>query len=178
MRRQSIARSFVALPLAFALLLGACGDGPTQAPTPTPTPASDRSDVEPVGLPVLGPAVQQLTFVGIVEGTLEDADASCAWFHGSSPEKGRLQVLLQGFFGGARHSLRIVVNGYTGPGDYSWDGVPGSGPEVTIEVDSKEKGHATVFVADPGDGGEIEATITSPDQGRITGLFQCPGIPK
>ena len=26
--------------------------------------------------------------------------------------------------------------------------------------------------------GEIDATISSPDQGRIHGLFQCPGIPR
>ncbi len=168
--------AILVLSAGILFAASACGDGP-EAPA-TATPTIDQTVVEPVGLPVFGPAAQELHFEGIVQGDLADADASCAWFRGSGPDKGRLQVLLQGLIEGQRHSLRIIVNGYTGPGDYSWDGVPGSGPEVTIEVDSREKGHATVFVADPGDGGEIEATITAPNQGRITGLFQCPGIPK
>ncbi len=159
-----------------AVLFVTCGDGPSTAES-TPT-AETGTAVPRVGLPVFGAAAQDLAFQGIVEGTMTDADSSCSWFHGSSAQKGRYQVLLQGMVGGARHSLRIVINDYQGPGDYSWDGVPGSGPEVTVEVDSKEKGHATVFVADPGDNGEIEATITAPNQGRITGLFQCAGIPK
>lgn len=162
------------MSVAFALV--SCGDGPAKL---EPTPTEDTSTaVVPVGLPVFGLATQELTFQGIVEGVLTDADTSCSWFHGSATTRGRYQVLLQGMVGGTRHSLRIIVNDYQGPGDYSWDGVPGSGPEVTVEIDSKEKGHATVFVADPGDNGEISATITSPNQGRITGLFQCAGVPK
>jgi hypothetical protein len=164
--------------LLLTTLLVSCGDGPDRPAAATPTPDYAYTPVEPVGLPVLGQATQELTFAGIVEGQLADADVSCAWFHGATPEKGRYQLLVQGFVGGARHSLRLVINGYKGPGDYSWDGVAGSGPEVTIEVDSKQKGYATVFVQDPGDSGEIEATITGPDQGRITGLFQCAGVPK
>ena len=162
--------------LAAGLVLACCGDGP--APAPTATPTIDQTPVERIGLPVFGPADQNLLFEGVIEGQMTESDASCTWFRGATPEKGRFQLLAQAYMSGARHSLRVVINGYTGPGEYSWDGVPGSGPEVTIEVDSKQKGHAHVFVAEPGDNGDLEATISSPDQGRITGQFQCPGIPK
>ena len=163
--------------LVVATALAACGDGPDSA-TPVATATIDQTAADPVGLPVFGPATQNLVFQGVVEGEMTDADTSCAWFRGSSPEKGRFQLLAQAFMSGQRHSIRLIINGYTGPGEYSWDGLPGSGPEVTIEVDSKQKGHAHVFVADPGDHGDLEGTISSPDQGRVTGQFQCPGIPK
>ena len=156
----------------FGALLVGCGDGPDVPPTEEPT------NPPLIGVPVLGPASQEITFQGPVEGEMTDADASCAWAHGSTPEKGRYNLLLQGFFAGARHTLRVTVNGYTGPGDYSWDGVDGSGAEVTLEVDGKQKGHGTVFVEDPGDTGELDMIITTPDQGRVHGFFQCPGIPK
>lgn len=160
----------------LGMTLAACGDGSDAAPTATAT--IDQTAVDPVGIPVLGPALQNLVFQGVVTGEMKDSDASCAWFRGATPDKGRFQLLAQAFMSGQRHSIRLIINGYTGPGEYEWDGVPGSGPEVTIEVDSKQKGHAHVLVADPGDNGDLEATISSPDQGRVTGQFQCPGIPK
>ncbi len=167
---------FAAVAIGIALTATACGDGPAAPPTVTPT--VDQTPIEKTGLPVFGPADQNLLFQGVVEGQMTDSDASCAWLRGPTPEKGRFQMLFQAFMSGERHSVRVVINGYTGPGEYSWDGVPGSGPEVTVEVDSKQRGHAHVFVAEPGDNGDLEATISSPGQGRITGQFQCPGVPK
>ena len=154
----------------------ACGDGPDPPPTETPTPAGTAEPVP--GLPVLGEAVQDLEFLGVLEGRMADASVSCAWFHGATPDKGRLQLAFAGLVAGERHRLRIVVNGYTGPGAYSWAGPPNAGPEVTAELDGDQVGHATIFVEEPGGSGDLEVTLTSPAQGLIRGLWQCPGVPR
>jgi len=154
----------------------ACGDGRDPPPTETPTLEGTAAPVP--GLPVLGEAVQDLEFLGVLEGRMADASVSCAWFRGATPDKGRLQLAFDGLVSGARHRLRIIVNGYTGPGAYSWDGPPNPGPEVTAELDGNQVGHATIFVEEPGGSGDIEVTLTSPSQGRIQGLWQCPGVPR
>lgn len=154
---------------------GGCGDGP-EAPTETPTPEGTPQPVQ--GLPVLGSAVQDLAFEGLVEGQMTEASTSCAWFRGATPDKGRLQLAFDGLVGPERHRLRVVVDGYTGPGAYSWDGPPNPGPEVTAELDGGQTGHVTIFVDEPGASGEIEVTLTSPNQGRISGLWSCPGVPR
>jgi hypothetical protein len=122
-------------------------------------------------------AIQELEFNGVVEGKMVEASASCAWLRDPAGGPGKFQMALRGLVGDTSHTLRVVVNEYDGPGDYSWDGVAGSGPEVNFEVDGKEKGHGTIFVDDTGIG-EMDVTITSPSQGRVHGLFECPGIPR
>ena len=169
--------ALIGLLISTTLLAAGCGDGPAE-PTPTPEPTADGTIAPVPGLPVLGQAPQDLEFVGLVNGIMTEASTTCAWFRGTTPENGRLQVALDGLVNGERHRLRIVINGYTGPGPYDWDGKPGSGPEVSIELDSKERGHATVNVDSPGGSGDIEGTLTSPNQGRIHGLWECPGIPR
>jgi hypothetical protein len=130
------------------------------------------------GLPVLGPAPQDLEFLGPVEGVMSEASVTCAWFHGNTPDAGRLQLAFDGLVGNERHRLRVVVNAYSGPGPYAWDGVPGSGPEVTGELDSTHRGHVVINVDQPGGSGDIEITLTSPLQGRIHGIWECPGTPR
>ena len=166
------------LVLAFAALgVAACGDG-LDPPTPTPEPTPDGTQVAPSGLPVLGPAPQDLEFLGPVEGFMSEASVTCAWFHGNTPETGRLQLAFDGLVGTDRHRLRVIVNGYTGPGPYAWDGVPGSGPEVTGELDAAYRGHVVINVDEPGGSGDMEVTLTKPLQGRIHGIWECPGIPR
>ncbi|MBK6560453.1 hypothetical protein [Candidatus Amarobacter glycogenicus] len=164
----------VAAALFVPLVLAGCGDGPTP-PQPTPTVDSTAGPVE--GLPVLGPALQALEFAGVTTGAMSEANATCAWIHGTTAGSGRLQVTLDGMVDGARHRLRIIINGYDGPGVYEWDGAPGSGPEVSVDLDG-QKGHALVVVAPTGDAGEIEAALSNPYQGRIHGIWQCPGVPR
>lgn len=163
------------LVLAICASLGAaCGDGP-DGPVSTPSPEGPSAPVQ--GLPVLGPAMQSLELLGIVEGVMTESDASCAWLRDPAGGPGRFQAALQGMVSGQRHTIRFVVHGYIGPGEYSWDGVPGSGPEVTIELDGRERGHATIFIDDFG-AGEIDGIFSSPNQGRIHGVFECPGVPR
>jgi hypothetical protein len=130
------------------------------------------------GLPVLGPAPQDLEFLGPVEGVMTEASVTCAWFHGNTADAGRLQLAFDGLVGNERHRLRVVVNAYTGPGPYAWDGVPGSGPEVIGELDNTHRGHVVINVDQPGGSGDIEVTLTSPLQGRIHGIWECPGTPR
>ncbi len=170
-----VRRLFVIGVVAWGLLAASCGDGP-DVPEPTATPETTPETVP--GLPVLGQAAQDLTFSGIVEGQMTYATVNCAWIRGSTPEKGRFQAAIEGSVGGKNHRLRIVINGYTGPGPYSWDGVEGSGPEVTVELDGKEKGHATINVDNPGGSGDIEGIFTSPNVGRVAGVWECPGTPR
>ncbi len=165
-----IATALLAVPLL------ACGDGPDAPPTETPTPEGTAEPVQ--GLPVLGSAAQDLVFEGLAEGQMTEASTSCAWFRGSTPDKGRLQLAFDGLVGSERHRLRIIVNGYMGPGVYSWDGPPNEGPEVTAELDGDQTGHVTILVDEPGASGEIEVTLTSPNQGRISGIWSCPGVPR
>jgi hypothetical protein len=162
--------------LAVVGVFAACGDGPDPPPTATPTEAG--TPVQQPGLPLLGPAPQDLQFEGTVEGVMTEASVSCVWFRGKSPEDGRLQMAFDGLVGNARHRLRIVVNGYTGPGPYAWDGTPGSGAEVTAELDSEQRGHAVINVDYPGGSGDIDVTLTNPYQGRIHGVWECPGTPR
>lgn len=171
---MSLRLLLVALLAAFLPLLAGCGDGPDE---PEPTPTIDATSEPVQGLPVLGPADQGLEFFGEVEGVMTFATVQCTWIRGNSPENGRLQVALEGTVNGARHRLRIIVNGYTGPDTYEWDGVPGSGPEVTVDLDGA-RGHARVVVEEPGDNGDIEAALTTPTVGRIAGFWQCPGTPR
>lgn len=159
------------------VLLAGCGDGPDK-PVPTTTATSSADDSGPIqGLPVSGMAVQELEFNGIVEGSMSESSANCAWLRSASGGPGRFQMSLRGLVGDSPHTLRVVVHEYNGPGDYNWDGVKDSGPEVNFEVDGTETGHGTIFIDESG-AGEIDATISSPDQGRIHGVFQCPGIPR
>ena len=132
----------------------------------------------PVGLPVLGQAAQDLEFTGVVEGTMSYATVQCVHIRGATPDSGRFQMAIEGSAGGQNHRLRFVINGYSGPGTYSWDGVPGSGPEVTAELDSTYRGHATITVDEPGGSGEAEAFFTKGGEGRVYGFFECPGIPR
>jgi hypothetical protein len=159
-----------------ALFAVACGDGPNSPPTAPPTEAGTAEPIP--GLPVLGAAIQDLEFIGTVEGHMTDSSASCAWFHGTNQGDGRLQLAFDGLVGSERHRLRIVVNGYSGPGSYSWDGPPSAGPEVTAEVDGTQTGHVTINVNEPGGTGDMEVTLTSPNQGRIHGVWECPGVPR
>ena len=159
----------------------ACGDGPTP-PTPTPeptvaeTPAPDDGAV--TGLPVVGSAPQDLEFIGPITGFMTEAQVTCSWTRGQTPESGRFQLALSGVVDRERRSVRVLVNGYTGPGSYAWDGVPGSGPEVTAEVDREYTGHAVINVDDSGGAGDMEITLTKPLQGRIYGLWECAGVPR
>ena len=162
---------------AATMLLAACGDGPDK-PAPTATATLPVEHAGPIqGLPVSGMAVQELEFNGVVEGSMSESSANCAWLRSSSGGPGRFQMSLRGLVGDSPHTLRVVVHEYDGPGDYSWDGVKDSGPEVNFEMDGTETGHGTIFIDETG-AGEIDATISSPDQGRIHGLFQCPGVPR
>jgi hypothetical protein len=159
-----------------AILLFACGDGPAE---PTPTPEPPAGTPEPVeGLPVLGQATQDLQFLGPTESLMSDAQVSCAWTRGSTPDSGRLLLAFSGAVGGERHTLRVVVNGYSGPGSYAWEGAGDPRPQVTAEVDSSLRGHVTINVDPPGSTGDMEVTLTSPLQGRIYGIWECPGIPR
>lgn len=130
------------------------------------------------GLPVLGPAPQDLQFEGLVNGHMTEASMSCVWFRGSSEANGRLQLAFDGLVGSERHRLRVVVNGYTGPGPYAWDGKAGSGPEVSAELDGEQRGHVVINVDHPGGSGDMDITLTNPFQGRIHGVWECPGIPR
>jgi len=163
----------LALIAAIPAVAG-CGDGPTPAATPSPAEEATPSSRE--GLPVLGQASQDLEFAGVVNGVMTYATAQCVHIRGTTPEKGRFQMAIEGSVDGKNHRLRIVVNGFIGPGTYSWDGIPGSGPEVTGELDSTYSGHATVTVDDPPGSGEVEVFLTKGGEGRIYGLFECPGI--
>jgi len=165
----------LAVLLAGTATLAACGDGPDPPVTPTELPTTP----EPVsGLPILGPALQDLQFEGAVQGRMTDSSATCVWIHGTTPDKGRLQLTVDGLVGNERHHIRVSVSGYSGPGSYDWDGVPGSGPEVTIELDSKVTGHATINVDSPGGSGDIDGTLTTPTIGRVSGTWECPGVPR
>jgi hypothetical protein len=168
---------FAPLVLVVVVLSAACGDGPTP-PTPTPEPTADGTVAPVPGLPVLGPAPQDLEFIGPVSGFMSEASVTCAWFRSGTPGGDRFQMALDGLVGSERHRLRVVINGYTGPGPYAWDGVPGSGPEVTAELDSTYRGHVVINVDQPGGSGDMEITLTSPLQGRIHGIWECPGTPR
>ena len=170
-------RAIAAVPLLAVLFVVACGDGPAP-PTPTPEPTADGTIAAAPGLPVIGQAPQDLEFLGPVEGFMNEASVTCAWFRGSSPDGGRLQLAFDGLVGNARHRLRIVVHGYSGPGPYAWDGVPGSGPEVTAELDAEYTGHVVINVDHPGGSGDMEVTLTRPLEGRIHGIWECPGTPR
>ncbi len=121
--------------------------------------------------------MQELEFNGVVEGTMIDSSASCAWLRDPAGGAGKFQMALRGLVGDKSHTFRVVIENYDGPGEYIWDGVPGSGPMVTFELDGNQTGHGTIFVDDTG-AGDMDVTITTPDQGRVHGLFQCPGIPR
>lgn len=164
------------LPVAAALfLLSACGDGPDK---PKPTATAEPTESAPItGLPVLGQAEQSLEFSGVVEGTMVESEASCAWLHDPAGGSGKFQMALRGLVGDGPHTFRVVIDHYDGPGDYSWDGVTDTGPKITFELDGKNTGHGTIFVDETG-AGEMDVTITSPDQGRIQGQFFCPGTPR
>jgi hypothetical protein len=127
---------------------------------------------------VVGLEIQDLSFEGTVQGLMGEASVSCAWIRGSTPENGRLQLSFSGVVGDDRQALIVVVNGYQGPGSYQWDGKPGSGPEVTAELNREQRGHVAINVYEPGDMGDIEVTLTNPFQGRIYGLWTCPGVPR
>ncbi|MGE3074004.1 MAG: hypothetical protein AB7N24_12165 [Dehalococcoidia bacterium] len=163
------------LAVVAVLLLGACGDGPDK---PEPTATAEPEDTGPItGLPVLGQAEQELEFNGVVEGTMIESSASCAWLHDPAGGLGKFQMALRGLVGAEAHTFRVLIDEYDGPGDYSWDGVAGSGPKILFELDGKQTGHGTIFVDETG-AGEMDVTITTPDQGRVHGYFNCPGIPR
>jgi len=170
-------RAFIFLVGTVMLAGAACGDGPAE-PKPTPEPTPDGT-IEPApGLPVIGQAPQDLQFAGTVNGLMTEASATCAWFRGATPEAGRFQIALDGLVGSERHRLRVIINGYTGPGPYAWDGVAGSGPEVTAELDGEQRGHVVINVDHPGGSGDMDITLTRPFQGRIHGIWECPGTPR
>ena len=174
--RGVLRRTVAGAVLLTALFAVACGDGPTPDPTATPTEAGTPVPVP--GLPVLGPAPQDLLFEGVVEGIMTEASVSCVWFRGSEDREGRFQMAMDGLIGSERHRLRVVIHDYTGPGPYDWDGVPGSGPEVTAELDGEQRGHVVINVDQPGGSGDMDVTLTNPYQGRISGVWECPGVPR
>ena len=61
---------------------------------------------------------------------------------------------------------------------HDWDGVPGSGPEVAIEIDDNKKGHAAINVDLPGGSGDTEGILKAPYQDRIHGVRECPAVPR
>jgi len=164
------------LLVACVGLLAACGDGPD--PDPTPTPGPTETPAPATGLPVIGTAAQNLEFFGDVTGVMTFAQVTCVHFRGATPDKDRLQVALDGSVGNQQHRLRIIVEGYGGPGEYDWDGVAGSGPQVSVTLDNDATGHAIVSVDGEGGSGVIEAALTRPTVGRISGIWACPSPPQ
>ena len=161
------------IALVAVLLATACGGGAsTSQPTPSATAALPANPTAASSAVRRGTsAAQNLMLTGSVSGTMTSAVTQCAILKRRDPDgvSDVFQGVLMGSVGGASHSLRIVLQKFTGAGAYQ---STADVVRATAIVDADAPEAANVVVNADGKSGTIEAAGSDP----VSGSWSCSAV--
>lgn len=165
--------------VAMLALSGACGggDGGSNG-APDSTRSGDGGNAP-------GATEQDLTFTGVISGTMTSGGRGDTFFCGASA--GFLSVgPILGEVGAKRYNIEMRIGDYAGPGQYGGTGelAPGSGvasvfvqvsPEGEDTFSVASPGAAVVIVNDDERSGTVDTNLSG-DAGEMsmTGAWRCP----